>query len=101
MMIKRPPCWNRSVDDFIMLYTQQVENRYTVIKVFNDVARDEHIIIFHCNDSTLYRVDPRSISIHVFTDEDECLQLINELTKSKIFLIISGPKIRGVQLTLI
>jgi hypothetical protein len=93
MTTERPLRWNRSFDDFTMLYTQQLENRYSFIKVLEDVSRDEYIIIFRCNDSKFLRMDTISIPISEFTDEEECVQLINILTKSQIFLIISGSMV--------
>jgi tetratricopeptide (TPR) repeat protein len=54
------------------------------------VPRDEHIVIFHCNGSELSDIDARSIPISEFTGAGEYIQLINKLTQSQIFLIISG-----------
>jgi tetratricopeptide (TPR) repeat protein len=87
---RRPLRWNRSFDDFTMLYTQQLENAYSIIKVLDDVSRDEHIIILRCDRWKFSDIGPRSIPISEFTDAAECLQLINILTQSQIFLIISG-----------
>jgi hypothetical protein len=86
---KRPLHWNRSIDIFTMLHTQRLENRYFVIDVSADVPYGEYIVTFNCNDQE-FHIDHKSTPVRESTDAEECLQLINKLSKFQIFLVISG-----------
>ena len=90
VMVERPLRWDRSFNLFTMLYTQQLENQYSVIKGLSNIAYNEFIVIFHCDSRRLFRVEQKSIPVVEFTDANECIRKINEIPQSQIFLVISG-----------
>jgi tetratricopeptide (TPR) repeat protein len=88
-----PPQSDRFIDIFTMSHTQRLENQSFVINVSADVPCDEYIVVFHCGDQEFFNIDHKSAPVSELTDVEECLQLVNKLTKTQIFLVISGSVI--------
>jgi tetratricopeptide (TPR) repeat protein len=88
--VEKPLRWDRSMNFFTMLHTQQLESRYSIIKVSNDTPHDEYIVIFHCDDRNISNAYHGTSPLYHSTNTKECLEFINKQTISQIFLIISG-----------
>ncbi len=84
------PQSDRFIDIFTMSHTQRLDNRSFVINISADVPCDVYIVAFHCNDQEFFNIEQKSAFASEFTDVEECLQLVNKLTTTQIFLVISG-----------
>ena len=87
---KRLLQWDRSFDLFTMLYTQQLENKYSIIEGSSDILYKEFIVIFYCDSRRVIHIEETLAPIRDFTNVEECIQLINQEKQSQIFLVISG-----------
>ncbi|CAF1288329.1 unnamed protein product [Adineta steineri] len=81
------------LDLFTILYTQQLDNQGSLIKISTDIPQNEYIVIFYCDNRISSHVYHESSPVYHSTDVKDYLDFINKQTQSQIFLIISGSSI--------
>ncbi|CAF4280765.1 unnamed protein product [Rotaria sp. Silwood2] len=93
-MMKRSLYWNRSTELFTMLHTQQFPvERNSLIEMPIGLPFNECIVIFHCDDCSVFSTVSNSSCLKEFTDIGNCIEFITEQSQTEIFLVISGKTV--------